>query len=308
MKKLIICAAAAIVALASCSKTQVINTEDPKEIGFKTITGVMTKAEQKTGVFTQDLGVIAYYTYGGTEKMYFDNSQFTRESGQPLWDGVAKKYWPLQGTLDFIVYSPYQSGSVVVDKKITLVVDNSAYTSIGNQVDYLYGGEYVTGKEKSEDAVSVELKHALAKVTLNFKGTPGITVNSVELEKPCLKGTYSVNYLSSSIAPVWSSTTQMGGNLLLSDFVGKSLEQDDYQSVSIMVVPAEASKILLTYSLPGSEYNNNSNMNLKAEIPLNEDWESGKQYTYNITMTTYEIKVDTKVVEWVDKVNDDKTL
>ena len=45
MKKLIICAAVAIAALASCTKTQVINTEDPQEIGFKVITGKMTKAE-----------------------------------------------------------------------------------------------------------------------------------------------------------------------------------------------------------------------------------------------------------------------
>ena len=78
MRKLILCAAAAIVALASCTKTQVINTEEPKEIGFKTLTGVMTKATTgSTDLVGGTMGVYAYVN--GTTTSYFSNVAFTKE-------------------------------------------------------------------------------------------------------------------------------------------------------------------------------------------------------------------------------------
>ena len=57
MKRLFILASAAIVALASYTKTQVVYTEAPEEISFKQVTNVMTKAGAlQTGV----LGVFAH--------------------------------------------------------------------------------------------------------------------------------------------------------------------------------------------------------------------------------------------------------
>ena len=78
MKKFFFCAAAAIVALASCSKTQVVYNDAPQEIGFKAVTGAITKAVQPTENegFNQDMGVIAYNTVGLSE--YFTNAQFNK--------------------------------------------------------------------------------------------------------------------------------------------------------------------------------------------------------------------------------------
>ena len=44
MKRFFILASAAIVALASCAKTEVVYKDAPEEIAFKQITGVMTKS------------------------------------------------------------------------------------------------------------------------------------------------------------------------------------------------------------------------------------------------------------------------
>ena len=68
MKRLFLLATAAIVALASCTKTQVVNTEAPEEIAFKQVTNVMTKVTG--GLDNQDMSVFAYVS--GTP--YFGNT------------------------------------------------------------------------------------------------------------------------------------------------------------------------------------------------------------------------------------------
>lgn len=56
MKRLVILAAA-IVALASCAKTQVVYNEEPQEIAFKTVSGVMTKGPVTGTTFNQAMTV-----------------------------------------------------------------------------------------------------------------------------------------------------------------------------------------------------------------------------------------------------------
>ena len=81
MKKFFFCAAAAIVALASCSKTQVVYNDAPQEIGFKAVTGVMTK----TTTFADDraLGVFANLTGDDNADgdVYFGNTSFAKGDG-----------------------------------------------------------------------------------------------------------------------------------------------------------------------------------------------------------------------------------
>ena len=60
MKRLFILASAAIVALAACTKTEVVYTEAPAEIGFKQITDVMTKAVPDGTQLPATMGVYAY--------------------------------------------------------------------------------------------------------------------------------------------------------------------------------------------------------------------------------------------------------
>ena len=72
MKRFFICAAAAIVALASCSKTEVVNTSAPEEIGFKAVTGAITKAEQDAATLDGAMGVFAFVH--GESTSYFSNT------------------------------------------------------------------------------------------------------------------------------------------------------------------------------------------------------------------------------------------
>ena len=112
MKRFFICAAAAIVALASCSKTEVVNTSAPEEIGFKAVTGAVTKvAGQQSGTLTGDMGVYAFIN-GTADTEYFTNIKFT---GTDTWTGG--QYWPLQSSLNFVIYAPHDANASYSNKE-----------------------------------------------------------------------------------------------------------------------------------------------------------------------------------------------
>ena len=105
MKRLFILASAAALMLASCAKTTVVYNEAPEEIGFKAVTGVMTKAGEPTKLpESENLGVFAHLYDNSVEgELYFGNTQFTYDTDS--WKGT--KYWPISNGLIFTVYSPY---------------------------------------------------------------------------------------------------------------------------------------------------------------------------------------------------------
>ena len=114
MKKFYVFAAVAIAALASCTKSEVVYNQEQQEIGFRQFTGAMTKAEGEAegeaGPSTSALptgtsmGVFSYLN--GTQTAYFENAKFVNKSGTTIWCGEDPRYWPLQGTIDFVLYAP----------------------------------------------------------------------------------------------------------------------------------------------------------------------------------------------------------
>lgn len=292
MKKFYVFAAVAIAALASCTKSEVVYNQGQQEIGFKAVTGAITKAEQ-SGTLTETMGVFAFVN-GTADQVYFENIKF---SGPTTWTGG--QYWPLKDRLNFVVYAPHGTASYTSKTLTVTGVNNSTKTKIGDQTDYLYGAEYydgvadaTTGYNKSSGKVATSLKHALAKVTLAFKGS-NVTVKSVSLVKPTLKGSYSVNYSAQSPLVVWNATAEET-DLTLAEFADKTLSNDE-QSVSIMVVPADDSDIVITYTITGSA------PVLTATIPLTGTWATGTHYTYNISINPNAIEFSAPTVTgWTD--------
>lgn len=313
--------AAAIVALASCSKTQVVYNDAPQEIGFKAVTGAITKAESEEPTTLSgniDMGVFAFVNSG--KALYFENIKFTANNN--VWTGG--QYWPLQSSLDFVVYAPHGTASYTNNTLTVSNVNNTGKTTIATQTDCLYGAEYFDDEDGNgylKEQVSTNLKHALAKVTLNFSGS-NVTVNSVYLEKPTLQGSYTVNYGASAPAgPVadWGTPTAETTNLQLTEISGAELalavednpETNDVNeaavaktaSVSIMVVPAAVSDILIEYKIKGTDDI------LDAEIPLTGTWASGTHYIYNITISPNAIEFTAPTIaDWADGEGSDPTI
>ena len=92
MKRFFILASAAIVALASCAKTEVVYNDAPEQIAFKQITDVMTKSTH-----TLSSGVLGVFANQGAVE-YFDNTPFTWATNA----FTAEKYWPYPTYADLL--------------------------------------------------------------------------------------------------------------------------------------------------------------------------------------------------------------
>ena len=265
------------------------------------------------------MGVYAFIN-GTADKEYFTNIKFT---GTDTWTGG--QYWPLQSSLNFVIYAPHDADAIYSTKKLTVEASNAGIDVIDQQTDYLYGAEYYDGSGNDEGkgyatqeaAIVTSLNHALAKVTLNFTGA-NVTVNSVSLEKPYLSGTYTVDYTDTDNPTIEWDANQEANDLTLSKIkdaelapaVADNPETDENDPVaaktataSIMVVPEDDSDIIITYTIAGA----NEEV-LTATVELDGTWAAGTHYTYNISIQPNEIKFTPSVNDWTNEDAEDKTL
>lgn len=112
MKKYIVIAIAACVALAACTKNEVKPVAVDQEITFQ---AVVDKAATKAGTFDNDVtypigrpfGTVAYRESSGTPK-YFGPAEVSYNSSKNYWSTTPAYYWPKNDALTFMSYSPYK--------------------------------------------------------------------------------------------------------------------------------------------------------------------------------------------------------
>lgn len=111
MRKNIIIALAACVALAACTKNELKPVEVDQQITFQ---AVVNKASTKAMIDgnTYDtgntFGTVAYKVKDATSELYIPVSEVKHYTGSPAyWSTEAPYYWPKNGTLTFYSYSPF---------------------------------------------------------------------------------------------------------------------------------------------------------------------------------------------------------
>ena len=302
MKRILFFASAAIVALASCAKTEVVYKDAPQEIAFKQITGAMTKT---TEALTSDMGVFAWTVT--PHELYFGNTQFELTDG--VWKADPSKFYPIQGELDFAYYSPYAedwtfNGSTTLTSPDLDIKDT----------DVLYGKTIATSP-KTDAALNVVLAHALAQVTVNVttdeESKEYITIKDVTLSNTCLGGTLTVTYDDKDASnAVW--TADAASSLIWDDEVvldstdpvlyGQNYIIADYGSGENY----EQGTLTVSYSMDkdgagaGTEtYEGTATFDLSTD-GSKAYWNMGNNYIYNIKATLTEITFDADVEEFVD--------
>ena len=282
MKRFFILATAAIVALASCAKTEVVYNDAPEEIALSTVNMPMTKA------FTGNMTVFAYLN--GAE--YFGNTTFT-QSGT-YWKATQAKYWPASGTLDFLVWAP-------ADPNLTSTGANNL-TGISkateDQIDLLYGS---ASGDKDDEYVTVELNHALSKVQINVAGDENVYLLGVELLNSTQKATAVVNDFTTP-AITWTADAtapKLASKSLYTpadDDEGDQLSSTAKECPEFYVVPLAGTdaSIKLTYKMAGSD------TVLEYTTPAGAlgEWAEGKHYIYNISVGATEIQLNPTVASW----------
>lgn len=318
MKKLILTAAAAMMVLASCTKTKVESIDGPKEIAFKKIEGAMTKAtvEKDLAGYTT-MGVYAIIhgaTTNDDASYYFKNISYgpDDEDEPTAWIGNPRQYWPLSGALDFVVYAPHHPSNSSYDqsnKTISYEITNNP------QTDYMYGvhyydndNDYTSGDpgngytKQYTNNIPVELKHALAMITVNIQLGNGATAGSIKVNSLVLEGTKqdgTITYNYSSKAQTNELAT--GTNEYDLDFVEDSSPLTVPSSAarytkSFLVFPdQEKIDFKLTYTLGGNPKELNETLDTG-----DGQWAQATNYIYNITITPQEIKFAPTETPWAE--------
>ena len=288
MKRLFILASAAIVALASCSKTQVVYNDAPEEIGFKAVTGAMTKAVDSWDTATEVMGLFAVKEDATT---YLDNVQFKKDATETYfvgWDGTAHKpyYWPLNEALDFIVYAPYDISADLTSDLLTIPVNNTGT----NQIDVLYGEEKLVDKTKQAAAYPVNMKHALTWIEVNIVADQDGVLNVTELNLTDIvpSGTLNVDYTTANAPELsWTLPGTKAPVSVYTGAVGTAEETKDF----LIIPAADQTSFALTYTLNGGS-------ELSTTLDITGEWKAGFKYVYNISVAASEIKITPTVLPW----------
>lgn len=204
MKKYFFIAAAALVTLAACTKTQLVDTPQ-REISFEVANSLQTKAD--AGVVYNNGAFGTYAWFNNTDE--FMVNEKVDKSGS-VWKTVDHTfYWPKTGSISFISYSPFKGASDTPGTEPAVTKNSITYTGItAGTTDLMYADKATCNANVNEvtddfggatdsgfTGVPTIFRHALAK--LSFK----VKANFLEWTDPnnSLKTTWEVTVKSIKI-------------------------------------------------------------------------------------------------------------
>lgn len=233
MKKYFVFAAAALTALASCSKVEVDQTVAKNdEINFQVANYVaQTKAEgdpKPNSVYSENIpfGTYAWF-YDGTvdadnkpiAQTFMNNQEISNQtiSGKKVWKATGLTYyWPRTGSLTFVSYSPFaKKDKVTVDAdKITITgYDAISDINVNSEQALLLLADKVSGVTAKTNADGGEITSGTA-ATNNYSGVPTLFRNALAKLSFAVK-TSSTSMKATKINSVKITNVFRAGNAIL---------------------------------------------------------------------------------------------
>ena len=334
MKNLFIIAAA-VAAMAACTKNSVVYDDSQNEIGFIPVSDVVGKANVhgpigtdgtgNTGTYPTDetFGVFAYHTttqgagtawntfHGGqTPSEYINNGEFVWHADLNSFAGATPYYWPKTGSLAFAGYSPYADLKDIVDyapeqttpgltiAKFVQGTYNWVHdaTAVTNETIDVMWFDVNDQNSASQNDVAVVFKHALTWIDFKLKEAEGTADNMFTIKKVTLTNIYPGGDFTSA-TETWTPKGTLTDIVLFdNDATGTNLTAGGGKTNSAK------SQITIEYT-----------QNTSASEPLTETvtrdltasevsgvqkWLLGTHYTYNISFGLNEIEITATVAGW----------
>ena len=195
MKKYLLIASAALLALAACSKVTPVEQPD-QAISFNVVNYAQsTKADtgnhDNHGEFTGSFGTYAWFTptnwaTEGTANPFMTNLEISKQSGN-TWQPATAYYWPKSGYVTFASYAPYTAGnadgftSVPTYTKYEAAADQTAATMGGFTISNYTIVQDVTTTDETTQATTitqktnVDVMYADLAVDMNPANTSSLT-------------------------------------------------------------------------------------------------------------------------------------
>ena len=279
----------------SCIETEGLDEIPKGEICMSPVLSDMakTRAESTTSPYPDgnSFGAFACYSqteagqpWTGTIHKYFANHEFKSASG--VCSGVEPVYWPLEGSLVFAGYSPY-------DKNVAAEFDASSATLSITEYDVdgtknlmyflpeLTDGKHV-GHGKTTSSLPVKFSHAMSCLAFNFvkgDGNKTVTLKRVWLSNVYTKASFSVS-ASNPSSGSWSDMQALKNELTI--WEGEQVLSASPLEIEAYVIPGEAKDIVIAYHIEGE-----SDDKVKTLSPSDiATWAISTKNTYNITINS----------------------
>lgn len=211
MKKSLFMLGAAIVALSSCTKDEVLNVNENRVISFESHVNKNTRAVDNT----TKAGLQNFYVYGyhtGSAELIFNGKEVTK-SGEG-WTYTD----PVEWTANDYYFGAYATANT--SGTITSSFANKALTmSATNDNDLIAAVAYVQKKDDlSYNTVGLNFKHMLAKVKFTFTNSNStkydMVVSNLSLIDTKQKGTCTYTYVDNTTTTVeWDTDGMPNENL-----------------------------------------------------------------------------------------------
>ena len=308
------------------------SSEAPKEIRVNTnLTKMQTRATiyDNTNLQSENLLINAYYH--GTNTKYLSNDQLHYDaSAWKFWNGEAQLhyYWPIEGSvytsasitvssLDFVGYCPYtndetsypsnpatsyittsptydySAGTISFTSSMpTTTIDETACMTSTSQASfkefmYAIANEQTYARQEVSGGVPLTFKHPFACVmfSLSSATTKNVIVNEISINDLVTSGSCIFNGTTST----WSSQSG-NATMMLTEVLQRGSAKD--ATAPFLVIPNNygATKKTLTVKITWREWDEEKNMTFTT--PLDINWAAGYSYTYSLTITKDDLKVD----------------
>lgn len=269
MKKHLVLGALAVLSLAACTKSEVVELNKGNEISLTAVTGKnLTKAADGycNKAMPDDFAVWAA-TDG---KKYFEAQTYTRDGSTNTYKSTNARYWPTTD-VDFFAAKNYGGSATltVTDPTSLAVADYTVPTTVADQKDFIYAVK--KGAKKDDGAAVLNFRHALSQIEFQAKNSNSgiyVEVTGVAVKQVYSKGNFSVNVATTNKF----EDHNLGGSADTDDRSGRCTwagqgDKADY-AISFAAVPLESTATSLSVTDPvDQEYNDNTMYLIPQAVP-----------------------------------------
>lgn len=305
--------AALALTLAACSndETEKQVTNEPTAARFYgEISDATTRAAGTAWTADDAIGVT-----GKSGDITYTNIKYKfAEAGKPFGVATAGNtiYYQDYQSVNFTAYYPFsgteKSAAQTVSKTIEAADQDVTNKSVESkftpqsQIDFLYGTG--TGARGTDDGkVEFDFEHKMSKLILNF--TQGNEVDLNDLTQYKLDGLEMNGTFNPADGTAAANTTETTKTLTIASTDGNFTPASSAQVPSSLILfPQTASTATLTVTLDGKTYTATLTLPAKTAPATGNGLESGKKYTYNVTIGTKEMIVsEADITDWTEGVS-----
>ncbi|MFD1164464.1 fimbrillin family protein [Sphingobacterium daejeonense] len=259
----------AIVALmASCKKDDYRKLPSTEGVQFtsKIEGSAVTKASGTTWGANDEIGVFMKQGTGLGNALAANKKYVTPGNGNFTATGTDVINYPDQGKVDFIAYYPYASAV----SGTTLPINVSNQTA-QEKIDVMYSNN-ATGLDKTSGNPALTFQHKLSKIEINVTGGTGVNISGLKAVLNAVNTTASMD-LTTGVISAGSNSANVNAKIISVD--GKN-------TVEAILIPGDYAGKEVVFT--------SGNENFKWTLPANLAYETGKKYSYNVSLESGETK------------------